>query len=171
MAIFTSYGILNVQHVLNIFPQFACSGAKWWYPYSSGHFTGIEAILRLPRNLTIASSPMDQLWQMWVNSSHEFINLKPDNARKNIRDKLFICDMLLQIYECTFPHIHLIKTILNYWIRVVYYNKQGRVCKWHQSTRMMAGTVFCILLGVSSGCAWPITGQVTSVTWSVIGWA
>ena len=28
-----------------------------------------------------------------------------------------------------------------------------------------------VLLGVSSGCAQPITGQVTSVTWPVIGWA
>ena len=34
-----------------------------------------------------------------------------------------------------------------------------------------AGPVFCLLLGVSSGCARPITGQVTSVTWPVIGWA
>ena len=33
------------------------------------------------------------------------------------------------------------------------------------------GPVFCLLLWVSSGCAWPITGQVTSVTWPVIGWA
>ena len=33
------------------------------------------------------------------------------------------------------------------------------------------GPVFCLLLGVSSGCARPITGQVTSVTWPVIGWA
>ena len=31
--------------------------------------------------------------------------------------------------------------------------------------------VFRLLLGVSSGCARPITGQVTSVTWPVIGWA
>ena len=30
---------------------------------------------------------------------------------------------------------------------------------------------FSLLLGVSSGCARPITGQVTSVTWPVIGWA
>ena len=35
----------------------------------------------------------------------------------------------------------------------------------------MTGAVFCLLLGVSSGCARPITGQVTSVTWPVIGWA
>ena len=33
------------------------------------------------------------------------------------------------------------------------------------------GPVFCLLLGVSSGCARPIKGQVTSVTWPVIGWA
>ena len=33
------------------------------------------------------------------------------------------------------------------------------------------GPVFCLLLGVSSGRARPITGQVTSVTWPVIGWA
>ena len=33
------------------------------------------------------------------------------------------------------------------------------------------GPVFCLLLGVSSDCAQPITGQVTSVTWPVIGWA
>ena len=34
-----------------------------------------------------------------------------------------------------------------------------------------SGPVFCLLLGVSSGCAQPVTGQVTSVTWPVIGWA
>ena len=34
-----------------------------------------------------------------------------------------------------------------------------------------SGPVFYLLLGVSSGCAQPITGQVTSVTWPVIGWA
>ena len=33
------------------------------------------------------------------------------------------------------------------------------------------GPVFCLLFGVSSDCARPITGQVTSVTWPVIGWA
>ena len=33
------------------------------------------------------------------------------------------------------------------------------------------GPDFCLLLGVSSGCARPITGQVTTVTWPVIGWA
>ena len=33
------------------------------------------------------------------------------------------------------------------------------------------GPVFCLLQGISSGCAWPITGQVTSVTCPVIGWA
>ena len=33
------------------------------------------------------------------------------------------------------------------------------------------GPTFCLFLGVSSGCARPITGQVTSVTWPVIGWA
>ena len=33
------------------------------------------------------------------------------------------------------------------------------------------GPVFCFMVGVSSGCARPITGQVTSVTWPVIGWA
>ena len=30
--------------------------------------------------------------------------------------------------------------------------------------------IFCILLKVNSGCAQPITGQVISVTWPVIGW-
>ena len=34
-----------------------------------------------------------------------------------------------------------------------------------------SGPVFCLLLGLSSGYACPITGQVTSVTWPVIGWA
>ena len=33
------------------------------------------------------------------------------------------------------------------------------------------GPFFCLLLGISSGCAWPITRQVTSVTWPVTGWA
>ena len=36
---------------------------------------------------------------------------------------------------------------------------------------LFAGPVFCLLLGVSPGCDRPITGQVTSVTWPVIGWA
>ena len=36
---------------------------------------------------------------------------------------------------------------------------------------MSPGPVFYLLLRVSSGCALPITGQVTSVTWPVIGWA
>ena len=35
--------------------------------------------------------------------------------------------------------------------------------------RCSSGPVFCLLLRVSSGCARPITGQVTSVTWPVIG--
>ena len=30
---------------------------------------------------------------------------------------------------------------------------------------------FCLLLGVSAGCAQPIKGLVTSATWHVIGWA
>ena len=34
-----------------------------------------------------------------------------------------------------------------------------------------SGPVFCLLLGVSFGCAWPIAGHVTSVTWPVVGWA
>ena len=33
------------------------------------------------------------------------------------------------------------------------------------------GPIFCLLLRVSLGCAQPITRQVTSVTWPVIGWA
>ena len=33
------------------------------------------------------------------------------------------------------------------------------------------GSVFCLLFGVNSGYARPITGQVTSVTWHVIDWA
>ena len=37
--------------------------------------------------------------------------------------------------------------------------------------KVRAGHVFCLLLRVSSGCARPITGQVKSVTWPVIGWA
>ena len=34
-----------------------------------------------------------------------------------------------------------------------------------------SGTIFCFLLGVSSGCAQPITGQVTEITCPVIGQA
>ena len=37
--------------------------------------------------------------------------------------------------------------------------------------RGISKPVFCLLLGVSSGSARPITGQVASVTWLVIGWA
>ena len=36
---------------------------------------------------------------------------------------------------------------------------------------VMPGPIFCLLLGISSGCARPITGQVTSINWPVIGWA
>ena len=46
---------------------------------------------------------------------------------------------------------------------------------WHASlirgAEKTPGPVFCLFLRVSSGCAWPITGEVTSVTWPVIGWA
>ena len=38
-------------------------------------------------------------------------------------------------------------------------------------TMARPGPVFCLLFRVSSGCARPITGQVTLVTWPVIGWA
>ena len=37
--------------------------------------------------------------------------------------------------------------------------------------RISSGPVFCLLLGVSSDYAQPITGQVTEVTCPVIGWA
>ena len=30
--------------------------------------------------------------------------------------------------------------------------------------------VFCLLLGISSGCARPVTGQATSVIWPLISW-
>ena len=43
--------------------------------------------------------------------------------------------------------------------------------KRRSASLLFTGPVFCLLLGVSSGCAQPITGQVTSVTWPVIGWA
>ena len=36
---------------------------------------------------------------------------------------------------------------------------------------LRSGPVFCPLLGESSDYAQPITGQVTEVTWPVIGWA
>ena len=36
---------------------------------------------------------------------------------------------------------------------------------------VLSGPVFCLLLGVSSNYAQPITGQVTEVTCPVIGWA
>ena len=36
---------------------------------------------------------------------------------------------------------------------------------------MGTGPISCLLLGISSDYARPITGQVTEVTWPVIGWA
>ena len=39
------------------------------------------------------------------------------------------------------------------------------------SIPLCSGPVFCLLLGVSSDYAQPITGQVTEVTYPVIGWA
>ena len=44
-------------------------------------------------------------------------------------------------------------------------------CLMDRTTLSEFGPVCSPLLGVSSGCARPITGQVTSVTWPVIGWA
>ena len=46
--------------------------------------------------------------------------------------------------------------------------------KWASGCVSHGPVFFCILFGVlevSLGCARPITGQVTSVTWPVIGWA
>ena len=40
-----------------------------------------------------------------------------------------------------------------------------------QVTDIWPGPVFCLLLGVGSDYAQPITGQVTEVTCPVIGWA
>ena len=48
------------------------------------------------------------------------------------------------------------------------------MCSWGSNwwcVSISSGPVFCLLLGVTSGYAQPITGQVTSVTWPVIGWA
>ena len=39
----------------------------------------------------------------------------------------------------------------------------------HRTSCSSPGPVFCLLLGVSSDCAQPITGQVTEVTCPVIG--
>ena len=33
------------------------------------------------------------------------------------------------------------------------------------------GPVFCVMLGVSWGCARPVAGQITSVSWPMFGWA
>ena len=68
---------------------------------------------------------------------------------------------------------HLVQKSLNEWADS-YFRKENmstfdwsaQVCCWPWT-----GPVFCLLIGVSSGCAQPITGQVTSVTWPVIGWA
>ena len=46
----------------------------------------------------------------------------------------------------------------------------GRLVSY-EGVAVRPGPIFCLLLGVSSGCARPITGQVTLVTWPVIGWA
>ena len=42
--------------------------------------------------------------------------------------------------------------------------------RWNRWRSPGSGPVLCLLLRVSSGFARPITGQVTSVTWPVIGW-
>ena len=63
------------------------------------------------------------------------------------------------------------------WHRTVSFLMEGKGYTSHIDSTMAAheqwwsGPVFCLSLGVSSGCAPPITGQVTSVTWPVIGWA
>ena len=49
------------------------------------------------------------------------------------------------------------------------YSTPGGKQETHSSER--SGPIFCLLLGISSGCARPIKEPVTSVTWPVIGWA
>ena len=53
---------------------------------------------------------------------------------------------------------------------IVWFNTNCPKCNMEKAWDR-SGPVFYLLLGVSSGCAQPITGQVTSVTWPVIGWA
>ena len=60
--------------------------------------------------------------------------------------------------------------ILQMFWRVLTMYYEATTLYWFSITMYCTGPVFCLLLGVSSGCAWPITGQVTSVTWPVIGW-
>ena len=55
---------------------------------------------------------------------------------------------------------------INWWIYVV---KTNRRYAASIVTLLTTGPVFCLLIGVSSGFAQPITGQVTEVTWPVIG--
>ena len=62
------------------------------------------------------------------------------------------------------------------WSNMAAENMRVSTCQeslriWWQQCRCSPGSVFCLLPGVTSGCARPITGQVTSVTWPVIGWA
>ena len=55
-----------------------------------------------------------------------------------------------------------------HWFMWLHGNTRQQGITWNN---VSPGPVFCLLLGVSSGCAQPITGQVTEVTWPVIGWA
>ena len=60
--------------------------------------------------------------------------------------------------------------IVSYFVIVTLPDDRASSGDW-SSDWPSPGPVFCLLVGVSSGSARPITGQVTSVTWPVIVWA
>ena len=84
----------------------------------------------------------------------------------NPRDGVFKCSYCFEIWQA--PRRHIKEKMGNYKQRSGVFETL-----WDTSHVILKqlGPVFCLMLGVSSGCAWPITGQVTSVTWPVIGWA
>ena len=78
------------------------------------------------------------------------------------------------------PQIHYVSGLFDivYWLKVlnltcwlylVWLNKFLSDC-WPPEC-FLPGPVFCLLLWVSSGCARPITGQVTSIASPLVGWA
>ena len=64
-----------------------------------------------------------------------------------------------------------------YYISIFSWNSMARPLQcWYTGVRtllheLIHGPFSVSYLGVYSGYAWPITGQVTSVTWPVTGWA
>ena len=102
--------------------------------------------------------------EMFIEVTNTCLCLLPSHLSKS-KYKIRVIFKYSIIFPVVFNAIYIKKYDAVDWCRI---GKENRVIEY---LIPRSGPVFCRLLGVSSGYARPITGQVTSVTWLVIGWA